>query len=38
MGLKQMMECYVDHRVEVITRRTQHLLREAKKRPTYSRA
>jgi DNA gyrase subunit A len=32
MGLKQMMECYVDHRVEVITRRTQHLLREAKKR------
>ncbi|MBO6513627.1 MAG: DNA gyrase subunit A [Phycisphaerales bacterium] len=32
MSLKQMMECYVDHRVEVITRRTQHLLREAKKR------
>ena len=32
MGIKQMMECYVDHRVEVITRRTQHLLREAKKR------
>jgi DNA gyrase subunit A len=32
MGIKQMMECYIDHRVEVITRRTQHLLREAKKR------
>lgn len=32
MGIKQMMECYVDHRIEVITRRTQHLLREAKKR------
>ncbi|MBL4809076.1 MAG: DNA gyrase subunit A, partial [Phycisphaerales bacterium] len=32
MGIKQMMECYVEHRVEVITRRTQHLLREAKKR------
>lgn len=32
MGLKQIIECYVDHRVEVITRRTQHLLREAKKK------
>jgi len=32
MGIKQMMQCYVEHRVEVITRRTQHLLREAKKR------
>lgn len=32
MGIKQMMECFVDHRVEVITRRTQHLLREAMKR------
>tara|TARA_R110000737_G_scaffold2923_1_gene8328 strand:+ start:181919 stop:184687 length:2769 start_codon:yes stop_codon:yes gene_type:complete len=32
MGIKQMMECYIDHRVEVITRRTLHLLREAKKR------
>lgn len=32
MGLKQLIECYVEHRVEVITRRTRHLLREAKKR------
>ncbi len=32
MGLKQIIECYVDHRVEVITRRTQFLLREAKKK------
>ncbi len=32
MGLKQLMECFVDHRIEVITRRTEHLLREAKKR------
>jgi len=32
MGLKQLIECYVDHRVEVITRRTQYLLREAKKK------
>ncbi len=32
MGLKQLIECYIDHRAEVITRRTRHLLREAKKR------
>jgi DNA gyrase subunit A len=32
MGLKQIIECYVDHRIEVIRRRTQHLLREAKKK------
>lgn len=32
LGLKELMECFIDHRVEVITRRTQHLLREAKKR------
>ncbi len=32
MGLKQIVECYVDHRIEVIRRRTQHLLREAKKK------
>ncbi len=32
MGLKQLIECYVDHRIEVITRRTQYLLREAKKK------
>jgi DNA gyrase subunit A len=32
MGLKQLIECYVDHRIEVIKRRTRHLLREAKKK------
>ncbi len=32
MGLKQIIECYVDHRIDVIRRRTQHLLREAKKK------
>ncbi len=32
LGLKELIECYIDHRVEVIRRRTQHLLREAKKR------
>lgn len=32
LGLKELIECFVDHRVEVIRRRTQHLLREAKKR------
>ncbi len=32
LGLKELIECYVEHRVEVIRRRTQHLLREAKKR------
>jgi len=32
LGLKELMECFIGHRVEVITRRTQHLLREAKKR------
>lgn len=32
LGLKELMECYIDHRVDVIRRRTQHLLREAKKR------
>jgi len=32
MGLIQLIECYIDHRVEVITRRTQFLLREARKR------
>ncbi len=31
MGLKQLIQCYVDHRKEVIRRRTEHLLREAKK-------
>ncbi|MFT5424394.1 MAG: DNA gyrase subunit A [Phycisphaerales bacterium] len=32
LGLKAMMECFIEHRVEVIRRRTAHLLREAKKR------
>ncbi len=32
MGLKQLIECYVEHRIEVIKRRTMHLLREAKKK------
>ena len=32
MGLKQLIESYIDHRVDVIRRRTAHLLREAKKK------
>ncbi|MCL4222625.1 MAG: DNA gyrase subunit A [Phycisphaerales bacterium] len=32
LGLKQLIECYIDHRTEVIRRRTAHLLREAKKK------
>ncbi|MAY73759.1 MAG: DNA gyrase subunit A [Phycisphaerae bacterium] len=32
LGLKQLIERYIDHRVVVIRRRTEHLLREAKKR------
>jgi len=32
MGLKQLIEHYIEHRVDVIRRRTEHLLREAKKR------
>ena len=32
MGLRDLIRCYVDHRFEVIRRRTMHLLREAKKR------
>jgi DNA gyrase subunit A len=31
LGLKQLILCYIDHRKEVIRRRTEHLLREAKK-------
>jgi DNA gyrase subunit A len=31
MGLKQLISCFIDHRREVIRRRTEHLLREAKK-------
>ena len=32
LGLKELIQCYIDHRVEVIRRRTAHLLREAKKK------
>ena len=32
LGLKEMMQKYLDHRVEVIRRRTRYLLREAKRR------
>ena len=31
LGLKQIIECYIDHRKDVIRRRTEHLLREALK-------
>jgi DNA gyrase subunit A len=31
LGLKHLIVCYIDHRREVIRRRTEHLLREAKK-------
>ena len=31
LSLKQIIECYIAHRREVIRRRTEHLLREAKK-------
>jgi len=32
LTLKELIQLYVDHRVEVITRRTRHLLREAQKK------
>ncbi|MFG0241714.1 MAG: DNA gyrase subunit A [Phycisphaerales bacterium JB054] len=32
LGLRELIQCHVDHRVEVIRRRTAHLLREAKKK------
>ena len=32
LSLKEMMQCYLDHRVQVIRRRTNFLLREAKRR------
>jgi DNA gyrase subunit A len=32
LGLRQLVQCYIDHRTEVIRRRTAYLLREAKKR------
>ncbi len=31
LGLRPLIQCHVDHRREVIRRRTEHLLREAKK-------
>ncbi len=31
MGMRQLIDCYLDHRKEVIRRRTEYLLREAKK-------
>jgi DNA gyrase subunit A len=32
MGLRELIECYIEHRFDVVRRRTAHLLREAKKR------
>ncbi len=32
LGLREMIDLYIEHRVEVIRRRTMHLLREAKKK------
>ncbi len=32
LSLRQMIDCYVDHRVDVIRRRTAHLLKEARKK------
>jgi DNA gyrase subunit A len=32
LGLREMIDCYVEHRADVIRRRTAHLLREARKR------
>ena len=32
MNLKQLLRCFIDHRIEVITRRTRYLLRKAKER------
>ena len=34
LSLKQMIQLWIDHRIEVIRRRTAHLLREARNRPT----
>jgi len=31
LALKQILQCYIDHRREVVRRRTEYLLREAKK-------
>ncbi|MCA9287613.1 MAG: DNA gyrase subunit A, partial [Phycisphaerales bacterium] len=32
LGLREMIDCYIEHRVDVIRRRTAYLLREAKKK------
>ncbi len=32
LTLRQMIDCYIDHRIEVIRRRTTHLLKEARKK------
>lgn len=32
MGLRELIDCYIEHRIEVIRRRTAYLLREAKKK------
>ncbi|MFO0858431.1 MAG: DNA gyrase subunit A [Phycisphaerales bacterium] len=32
LSLKELLDCYIEHRETVIRRRTEHLLREAKKR------
>jgi len=32
LGLRELLDCYVEHRIEVIRRRTAYLLREAKKK------
>lgn len=32
LTLRQMIDCYIDHRIEVIRRRTAHLLKEARKK------
>jgi DNA gyrase subunit A len=32
MNIKELIECYIDHRRDVLTRRTQYRLREAEKR------
>jgi len=32
LSLRQMIDCYVDHRITVITRRTEYLLKQARKK------
>ncbi len=31
MGIRQLIDCFIDHRRDVVRRRTEHLLREARK-------